>query len=127
MVILLEWLLTTLPFSSLYNLVLTTEHLRESVVVKVGEMCLKKNNISLSYVEWCILHKVDFALSQVLYISEVSLLARSHSSLFHLALLIFDNMRKSFENSKKSSSKEVIKVVGRLKADRFNSSKDART
>lgn len=36
-------------------------------------------------------------------------------------------MSKSSENSKKGSSKEINKVVGRLKYDRFNSSEGART
>lgn len=51
----------------------------------------------------------------------------SHSSVFHIALLIYDNMNKSSENSKKGSSKKVSKAIGRLKNDRFNSSKGATT
>lgn len=88
-------------------------------------MCLKTTNISLSYVHWGIINKVDFALSQTLYLSRVSLLARSRSSLLHLAILILDNMRKSFENSKRASSKEVNKAIGRHKDDKIKSSEDA--
>ena len=51
----------------------------------------------------------------------------SHFSLFHIALLIYDNMRKSSEKSKKGSSKEVSKAIGRLKDDRFNSFEGVRT
>lgn len=36
-------------------------------------------------------------------------------------------MSKSTENSKKGSSKDVDKAIGRLKADKFNSSDDEKT
>lgn len=83
-------------------------------------MCLNTKNISLSYVHWCIINNDGFVLPQTLYISRVSLLAISHSSFFHLVLLISDNMSKSYENSKRGSTKEGSNVVGMHKDDKMN-------
>lgn len=51
--------------SSILEMILScSEHMRELVDIKPGEMCLKTKKISLSFVHWSILNKLDFALSQ---------------------------------------------------------------
>ena len=100
--------------------------MRESVTVKLGEMCLMTKKISFIFVNWSTLNKVDFSLSQNSLYKGDFVTVKIIILFFHLTLLITDNMIKSTEKYKKVSAQEVNKAIWKFNDAEGNKHKDDR-